>query len=108
MPNIDLGIGDHRTVVTLNPDLVYSFPVEKAGAVYAGGSCGLVWRSWDGSIDARGLRIHAHNGEADWGVAGILGYRSHWSGRTVFLDTKIRISKAYPGVKLMAGTNFGE
>jgi hypothetical protein len=109
LPNFDVGVGDHRTVVTVNPDLVYSFPVEAAGSIYAGGSCGVVWSNWDGSstaIDAEGRRMHAHHREADLGVAGIIGYRRRWSGRTVFLDTKICISDAYPGVKLMAGTNF--
>ncbi len=111
MPNIDLGVGDHRTVVTMNPDLVYSFPVENAGSIYAGGSCGVVWTSWDGSlyaVDAKDLRVQAHDREADLGIAGIFGYRCRWSGRTVFLDSKIRISDAYPGVKLMAGTSFGK
>jgi hypothetical protein len=111
MPNIDIGVGDHRTVVTVNPDLVYSFPVEAAGSIYAGGSCGVVWSNWDGSssaVDAEGHRMHPHHREANLGVAGILGYRRRWSGRTVFLDTKICISDAYPGVKLMAGTNFNK
>jgi hypothetical protein len=110
MPNIDLGVGDHRTMVTMNPDIVCSFPLEAAGSIYAGGSCGVVWRNWHGSsyaVDAKGHRVHAHDREADLGVAGIFGYRCRWSGRTVFLDAKIRISDAYPGVKLMAGTNFG-
>ena len=111
MPNIDLGVGDHRTVVTMNPDLIYSFPLENTGTIYAGGSCGVVWSSWDGSsdaIDGRSHRTHMHHREADLGVAGIVGYRGRWSGRTIFFDAKIRISDAYPGVKLMAGTNFGK
>jgi hypothetical protein len=111
MPNIDLGVGDHRTVVTVNPDLVYSFPLEAAGSIYAGGSCGVVWRDGDGStyaIHAKDRRWHEDDREADLGIAGIFGYRCRWSGRTVFLDAKIRISDAYPGVKLMAGTNFGK
>jgi hypothetical protein len=111
MPNIDLGVGDHRTVVTVNPDLVYSFPLERAGSIYAGGGCGVVWRNWDGStyaVDAKGRRARRNDRETDLGIAGIFGYRSRWSGRTVFLDAKIRLSDAYPGVKLMAGTKFGK
>jgi hypothetical protein len=107
MPNIDVGVGDRRTVWTANPDLVYSFPFESAGSVYAGGSCGVVWRNWRGQVDARGRQVQAHHNTADLGVAGIFGYRRHWSGRTVFLDARIRISDAYPGVKVLLGTNFG-
>jgi hypothetical protein len=111
LPNIDLGLGGHHTVMTVNSDLVYSFPLESAGSIYTGGSCGVVWRNWDGSstaADAEGHRVRVHHREADLGVAGIFGYRCRWAGRTVFLDTKVRISDAYPGVKLMAGTNFGK
>ena len=109
MPNIDLGVGDHRTVVTANPDIVYSFPVENAGSIYAGGSCGVVWTNWRSAahpVISWGHRMRAHDTAADLGVAGIFGYRCRWSGRTVFLDAKIRISDAYPGVKLMVGTNI--
>jgi hypothetical protein len=111
VPNIDLGVGDHSTVLTINPDLVYSFPVDGTGCVYTGGSVGVVWRDRGGSLGpggAEGQGRTEHTSEVDLGVAGIFGYRSQWSGRTVFLDTKIRISGAYPGVKLMVGTEFGE
>ena len=111
VPNIDLGVGGHRTVVTGNPDVIYSFPLEAARSIYAGGSCGVVWTNRDRAsyaVDAEGHRMYAHNRETDLGVAGIFGYRCRWSGRTVFLDTKIRISDAYPGVKLMVGTSFGK
>jgi hypothetical protein len=96
--------------MTMNPDLVYSFPLESAGSIYAGGSCGVVWTNWEGSshaVDDKSHGVHVHHREADLGIAGIFGYRSRWSRRTVFLDAKIRLSDAYPGVKLMAGTNFG-
>lgn len=107
MPNVDLGFGDGRTVVTANPDLVYSFPLEISGSIYAGGSLGLVWTSWDGSSDATHAHgEQGHDSETDLGVAGILGYRGNWSGRTVFFDTKIHITDAYPGVKLMVGMHF--
>lgn len=111
MPNIDLGAGDHRTVVTINSDLVYSFPLEVPGAIYVGGACGVAWTNWNSSwFEAGGTShpVRTRHTKTNLGVAGIFGYRSRWSGRTVFLDAKIRISDDYPGVKLMVGTNFGK
>jgi hypothetical protein len=110
MPNADVGVGDDRTTISLNPDLVYSVPVEAFGSVYAGGTLGLIWRSWDGSsysASAEGEPVREGHSEFALGVAGVFGCRSNWTGRTVFLDLKIRISDAYSGTKLMIGTNFG-
>ncbi len=43
IPSADIGFGDHQTVVSLNPDVTYHFPVRDVGALYVGGLFALEW-----------------------------------------------------------------
>lgn len=36
-PSVDLGIGDHLTLFTVNPDVIYNFPLDGTGTIYGGG-----------------------------------------------------------------------
>jgi hypothetical protein len=43
IPNADLGVGDHETLFSINPDVTYHFPVKDIGALYAGGLFAIQW-----------------------------------------------------------------
>ena len=103
-PNVDIGFGDHLTVFTLNPDIIYVVPVRDAGKFYIG----LVYTRWDsGSTDVvDGHEVKLHDNETDLGVALVGGYEFPGAGAPLALDLKVGLSDHYPDVKLMLCYTF--
>jgi hypothetical protein len=104
-PNADIGFGDHLTVFTLNPDIVYALPLPEAGRIYFGGTLSFVYVKLDlpklesafGNVD---------DTDTDIGVAGVIGYEPPTESLPIFFDLKVGISDEYPDLKIMVGYNF--
>jgi hypothetical protein len=47
MPNATVGFGDDMTLLSINPDVSYMFPVEDVGALYVGGALAIQWIDYD-------------------------------------------------------------
>jgi hypothetical protein len=47
IPNVTAGFGDHLTIISINPDVSYSFPVEDIGALYVGGLFAFQWIDYE-------------------------------------------------------------
>jgi hypothetical protein len=108
-PNADIGFGDHRTVFTLNPDVIYALPLPEAGTLYFGGTLGFTFVRWDSDrvvITDEGERVKLDNTDSDVGVAGVIGYEPPLEDLPIFFDLKVGISDKYPDLKIMAGYNF--
>ena len=63
-PNITVGFGDDITLIAINPDVYYSFPVEDIGSLYVGGL--LAFQRFD--FDSEYL-----DAETEMGLHGIAG-----------------------------------
>ena len=46
-PNVTAGFGDHITIISINPDVFYTFPVEDIGALYVGGLFAFQWLDYE-------------------------------------------------------------
>ena len=47
-PNATIGFGDDMTLVSLNPDISYAFPMENLGKIYVGGLVTFEWWKYTG------------------------------------------------------------
>jgi hypothetical protein len=98
-PNATVGLGDHWTLISINPDVTYAFPVEDLGKVYAGGILAFEWIKLDlppGSlIDDSGTDVGVH-------VVGGLEFQT----MPVFVELNIGLSDEVPDLKAAVGYNF--
>jgi len=96
-PNLELGFGDHATVVTVNGDLVYRF-TELANAPwgpYAGGCLSFIYVDFSGVASDTNL-----------GLSGVVGTTyALGSGNEVFAEIRLGIMDS-PGFKFTVGYTF--
>ncbi len=98
VPNVEVGFGDHVTVVALNPELLYRFP-QRAGQAwgfYAGGGLGVNFVHWDSDLPG-------DDSDTELGL-NILGGMSRRlsSGNTLFLELKLGVADS-PDAKITVG-----
>lgn len=109
-PNIDVGLGENATMITLNPDLVYAVPIEGAGAFLFGGTLSLVHANTDASRTYKDGSGNEHvltvdNDTTELGVAACAGFRFSTSD-PIFIDAKFGIADKYPDLKVVVGFSF--
>ncbi|MFO7652320.1 MAG: hypothetical protein R6X25_00700 [Candidatus Krumholzibacteriia bacterium] len=99
VPNIEVGFGDHVTVVAINPELIYRFPqaVERPWSFYVGGGLGINWVNWDDDLVG-------HDGsDTDLGLNVLGGMRRRLSsGNSLFLELKLGLADS-PDAKFTVG-----
>lgn len=96
IPNVELGLGDNVTLVTLNGDLVYNFTelLDKPWGFYAGGELGL------------NIADTERNTNTDLGISGLAGFSyDRYNGNQVIMEMKFGILDS-PGFKLTFGYTF--
>jgi hypothetical protein len=100
-PNLEIGLGDHLTVIAFNAELIY--PAERSAyrswRAYVGGGLGLNHYDWDSE------RRH-DDSRNDIGL-NILGGMSRTlrSGNEIFFELKLGLEDS-PDVKLTSGFTF--
>jgi hypothetical protein len=99
VPNIDLGIGDDVTLISISPDVTYDFPVKDVGSLYTGGILAFEWWNWDD----HGRRQDDHS-DSEIGLHGLIGLSLE---TPVFFELNIGLVDA-PDVKLIVGYTFGK
>jgi hypothetical protein len=98
-PNVELGVGSDRTVLAVNPEVVYMFRDRARGKLtpYAGGGLGFNFISWED-------RSH-HMDDDDFGVGlNLLGGVEYQVSdkASVFFESKFGVGDS-PDVKLAFG-----
>jgi hypothetical protein len=105
VPNIEIGFGDHATVIAINPELVYRFDhrTRSHWGFYAGGGLGINVYNWDNDNDNHD---HGHGSHTDLGL-NILGgmTRVLSSGNELFLELKLGLADS-PEAKVTVGLTF--
>ncbi len=97
LPSIDMGFGDNTTLLSVNPDIVYHFPVEGVGSFYVGGIFAFQYLKFDSNVPGvddtdTELGIHATAG-LDFGDTPVL------------IETMLGIDDT-PDVKICVGYTF--
>lgn len=105
-PTVDIGFGDHLTILTISPDLTYAIPAGDSGRLYFGGTLGILYWKMDKEIRDwyTGRKIKSSGFEL--GVAAIAGYEFILGDMPLHLDLKIGITDEYPDLKLLLGYTF--
>jgi hypothetical protein len=99
VPNLEVGFGDHMTLIALNPELLYRFP-QLAGRpwrFYVGGGLGINWLNWNDD--------HLGNDDSDTELGlNALGGMSRRlpGGNVLFLELKIGLADS-PDAKITIG-----
>lgn len=91
MPNLTAGFGDDFTIVAISPDVLYTFPVEDIGHLYAGGVLTLQWIDFNDDTDTE-LGLH--------GLAGLM-----FDSAPVVIELNVGIDDA-PDLKASIGYTF--
>lgn len=103
LPNVEIGFGDHGTLIALNPELVYRFdrPSRSRWGFYIGGGLGINIYDWDD-----GPRDYRDDTDTELGL-NILGgmSRARRGGGDVFLELKLGVADS-PEAKLTVGIGF--
>lgn len=103
LPNVEIGFGDHGTLIALNPELVYRFdrPSRSRWGFYIGGGPGINIYDWDD-----GPRDYRDDTDTELGL-NILGgmSRARRGGGDVFLELKLGVADS-PEAKLTVGLGF--
>ena len=103
LPNVEVGFGDHGTLIALNPELVYRF--DRSGrsrwGFYIGGGLGINIYDWDD-----GPRDYHDDTDTELGL-NILGgmSRARRGGGDVFLELKLGVADS-PEAKFTVGMTF--
>lgn len=94
VPNVELGLGDQLTVLTLNGDVRWAF-TELAGdpwGLFGGGSLGLIWSDWPGA-----------DANTDLGLSALGGVtRRFGNGHDGLLEVRVGLLDS-PGCKVTLG-----
>jgi hypothetical protein len=105
LPNVEIGFGDHLTLIALNPELVYRFDhrTRSRWGFYVGGGLGINITSWD---DGHGRFDHNDNSDTDLGL-NLLGGMLHplASGNEFFFELKLGVADS-PDAKITVGITF--
>jgi len=103
LPNVEIGFGDHGTLIALNPELVYRFdrPSRSRWGFYIGGGLGINIYDWDD-----GPRDYRDDTDTELGL-NILGgmSRARRGGGDVFLELKLGVADS-PEAKVTVGIGF--
>ncbi|MDM7914406.1 MAG: hypothetical protein ACE15D_15415 [Candidatus Eisenbacteria bacterium] len=96
-PNVDLGFGDDITLLAINPDVAYYFPVEGVGALYVGGLLALQWYKYDrpAPFDDTDTELGLH----------LLGGLTLEPATPVYFELKVGLDDT-PDLKALAGYTF--
>ncbi|MDO9693323.1 MAG: hypothetical protein Q7W56_01180 [Candidatus Latescibacteria bacterium] len=103
LPNVEVGFGDHGTLIALNPELVYRFDqrARSRWGFYIGGGLGINIYDWDD-----GPRGYRDDTDTELGL-NILGgmSRARRGGGDVFLELKLGVADS-PEAKVTLGLGF--
>lgn len=103
LPNVEIGFGDHGTLIALNPELVYRFdrPSRSRWGFYIGGGLGINIYDWDD-----GPRDYRDDTDTELGL-NILGgmSRTRRGGGDFFLELKLGVADS-PEAKVTVGIGF--
>ncbi len=103
LPNVEVGFGDHMTIIAVNPELVYKFTKRSSTpwGFYIGGGLGINFVSWDDDYF-----YSEHDSDTDLGL-NILGGMSRKlsDGNDFFVELKLGLSDS-PDGKITAGFTF--
>jgi len=101
IPNVEVGFGDHLTLVALNPELVYKFVKRGTSdwGFYVGGGLGVNFESWDTGVTGKDS-----NTEIGLNFLGGMSRRLS-SGNEFFLELKLGAQNS-PDTKVTAGFTF--
>jgi hypothetical protein len=106
LPNVEVGFGDHMTLIALNPELVYRFDhrTQSRWGFYVGCGLGVNITNWNGHDDFPYDR-HDHT-NTDLGL-NLLGgmLRRLSSGNEFFLELKLGVADS-PDAKVTVGLTF--
>ena len=103
MPNATIGFGDDLTIFSINPDVVYAFPVEGIGQIYAGGLVAIQFIKFDEpSYVPPGFEFDDTDTEAGFHILGGVAFGSV----PVFLEMNVGLDDT-PDLKLAIGYTFG-
>lgn len=100
-PNLEMGFGDHITLVTVNFDAAYRFLATwNTWSPYVGGGLGVNFYSWDNGYD------HGNNNDTEVGVSALGGIeRGLSNGSRFFIMAKVGLANS-PDIKFLAGWTF--
>ncbi|NOT34290.1 MAG: hypothetical protein HOP12_08995 [Candidatus Eisenbacteria bacterium] len=99
-PNLEIGFGDHLSVIALNADLHYHFDTNTTWVPYAGGGLGINFISFDNDLP------NSDDSTTEIGANIIVGVSAPTaSGNRFFGEFKFGLGDI-PEAKLMAGWNF--
>jgi len=100
VPSAELGLGDDRTIVTINGDMHYEFSVNGSDwRPYAGAGVGIHFISRDNPAPA--------SDDSDTDVAGAIIVGAMVPNRSNEFFTELKLGFGHPDLKLMVGWNFG-
>ncbi|MBK9305020.1 MAG: hypothetical protein IPM94_14410 [bacterium] len=103
LPNVEVGFGDHGTLIALNPELVYLFDrrTRSRWGFYVGGGLGI--NIYDGDGGPRGYRDDTDT-ELGLNILGGMA-RARRGGGDIFLELKLGMADS-PEAKLTVGLGF--
>jgi hypothetical protein len=107
-PNVTAGFGDDMTLVSINPDISYAFPIENLGKIYVGGILAFEW--WKVDVPAEVKRLEELTGVSiddsgtDVGVHVLGGLE--FESMPLFVELNIGLSDEVPDLKAAVGYNF--
>lgn len=101
VPGVDLGVGDHITLVSLNGDFHYRFTISGATwQPYAGAGIALHFFSWDSGFPGRSASETQAGGSLLFGAD-----VPTQTGSRFFVEGKVALGDG-PSFKAMAGWHF--
>jgi hypothetical protein len=107
-PNATIGFGDDITLVSLNPDISYAFPMENLGAIYVGGLLTFEWWKVDVSQEVKHLAELAGTSvddtDTDVGVHVFGGLELE--SMPLFFELNVGLSDEAPDLKAAVGYSF--
>lgn len=106
VPNVEIGFGDHATLIAINPELVYRFDHRTASrwGFYVGGGLGInIWNWDDGDFPGHD---RGRDSDTDLGLNALGGMvRRLASGNELLLELKIGLVDS-PDAKVSIGLTF--
>lgn len=107
-PNVTAGFGDDMTLISLNPDISYAFPIEDLGKLYVGGLLAFEYWKIDVPEDVEALEeitgVEIDDSDTDVGIHAIGGLELQ--SVPVFFEINIGLSDEVPDLKAAVGYNF--
>lgn len=107
-PNATVGFGDDLTLVSINPDISYAFPIEDLGKIYVGGILAFEWWKVDVPAEVEELEeltgVEIDDSDTDVGIHVIGGLE--FQTMPLFVELNIGLSDEVPDLKAAVGYNF--